>query len=128
MAPIVSTPQELGKAIRNGESRIVVTGSLGPAVITIEAVGPVAWAVAIGAIGVAIAGVVTTAGTGGVAAPAGLVMEGIAAPALIATLGSVGTVSTAIGIAIAGGGVGTLASLRKYRASHENGKVVLSKR
>lgn len=128
MTPTVSTPQELGKAISKGENKIIVTGSLGSAVITIEAIGPVAWVVAVGAIGVAVAGVMTTVGTGGVGAPAGVVMEGIAAPALITTFGSLSTVTTAIGIAVAGGGVGTLTTLCKYRAKRENGKVVLSRR
>lgn len=127
MTTTVSTAQELGKAISNGENKIIVTGSLGSAVITIEAIGPVAWVVAIGAIGVAVAGAMTTVGSGGAAAPVGIVMEGISAPGLIATFGSVSTVTTAISIAVAGGGVGTLTSLRKYKAKRENGKVVLSR-
>ena len=128
MTPIVSTPQELGKAVSNGKNKIIVSGSLGSAVITIEAIGPVAWVVAIGSLGVAVAGAMATAGTGGAAAPAGVVMEGIAAPALITTFGSLSTVTTAIGIAVAGGGVGTLTTLRKYKAKRKNGKVVLYKR
>lgn len=128
MTTTVSTPQELGKAISNGENKIIVTGSLGSAVITIEAIGPVAWVVAIGAIGVAVAGVMTTVGSGGAAAPVGVVMEGISAPGLIATFGSVSTVTTVISIAVAGGGVGTLTTLRKYKAKREGGKVVLTRR
>ena len=119
MNTTVSTASELGKAIKNNENRIIVKGSLGDAVISIEAVGPVAWAVAIGAIGVAIAGVVV---------PAGAVMEGVAVPALVGTLGSIGTSTAAIGIAIAGGGIGTLTSMRKYKARRENGNVVLTRR
>ena len=128
MSTTVSTASELGRAVSNNESKIVVTGSLGKAVIAIEAVGPVAWAIAIGAIGVAVAGVITTVGTGGVGTPAGIVMECAAAPALVATLGSTATVSAAIGIAVAGGGVGTLTTLRKYRATRNDGNVVLTRK
>ncbi len=127
MIPTLSTPQDLGKAIRNGENKIIVTGSLGSAVIRIEAIGPTAWVLAIGSIGVAVTGVMTSAGTGGLATPVGTVLEGIATPALITTFGSLNTVKIAILIAVAGGGICTLTSLRKYKAKRENGKVVLIK-
>ena len=125
MAINVSTAQELGEAVARGESRIVVTGSLGPAVMTIEAVGPVAWGIAIGAIAVLIIGLIIAGGTGGVGAPAGVVMEGLATPFLLSTFGSIGTITTAVSIALAGGGVDTLTALRRYRTEHENGQVVL---
>ena len=128
MSTTVSTAKELGTAISNNDNQIIIEGSLGDAVITINAIGPVAWAVAIGAIGVAIAGIVVTAGTAGAGAPVGLVSEGLAAPALIATLGSASTATTAIGIAAAGGGVGVLSSMRRYKAKREGCKVVLTKR
>lgn len=125
MSTTVSTAKELGTAISNNDNQIIIEGSLGDAVITINAIGPVAWAVAIGAIGVAIAGIAITAGTG---APVGAASELVAAPALIATLGSASTATTAIGIAAAGGGVGVLTSMRKYKVRREGGKVVLTKR
>lgn len=128
MSTTVSTAKELGTAISNNENQIIIEGTLGDAVITINAVGPVAWAIAICAIGVAVAGIVVTAGTAGVGAPVGAASEVVAVPALIATLGSASTATTAIGIAAAGGGVGVLTSLRKYNAKRENGKVILSKR
>lgn len=128
MSMTVSTSSELGKAIERGENRIIVKGSLGNAVLVIEAIGPVAWVIAIGSVTVAVAGVLATVGTGGAGAPAGAALEGVAAPGLIATFGSIGTATTAIGIAVAGGGVGTLSTMRKYRATRENGNVVLTRR
>lgn len=128
MSTTVSTAKELGTAISNNDNQIIIEGSLGDAVITINAIGPVAWAVAIGAIGVAIAGIAITAGTAGAGAPVGAASELVAAPALIATLGSASTATTAIGIAAAGGGVGVLSSMRRYKAKREGGKVVLTKR
>jgi len=128
MSTTVSTAKELGTAISNNDNQIIIEGSLGDAVITINAIGPVAWAIAIGAIGVAVAGIVITAGTAGAGAPVGAASELVAAPALIATLGSTSTATTAIGIAAAGGGVGTLSSMRRHKAKREGGKVVLTKR
>ena len=86
MSTTVSTAKELGTAISNNDNQIIIEGSLGDAVITINAIGPVAWAIAIGAIGVAIAGIAITAGTAGAGAPVGAASELVAAPALIATL------------------------------------------
>lgn len=43
MSMTVSISSELGKAIDRGENRIIVKGSLGGAVLVIEAIGPVAW-------------------------------------------------------------------------------------
>lgn len=128
MSTTIRTAKELGTAISNDENQIIIESGLGDAVIAINAVGPVAWAVALGAIGVAIAGIVVTAGTAGTGAPVGLVSEGLAAPALIASLGSASTTTTAIGIVAAGGGVGVLTYMCKYMAKRECGKVILTKR
>lgn len=128
MSTTVSTVKELGTAISNNENNIIIEGKLGNAVIKINAVGPVAWSIAIGAIGVAVAGIVVTGGTGGPGAPVGVASEIVAAPVLVTTLGSASTATTAIGIAVAGGGVGVLTSMRKYKAKREGSKVVLTKR
>lgn len=127
MSRTVSTSSELGKAIDRGENRIIVKGALGDVVLAIEAIGPVAWVIAFGSLTVAVVGVLATVGTGGTGTPAGIALESIAAPGLIATFGSVGTATTAICIAVAGGGVGTLTTMRKYRAKRENGNVVLTR-
>ena len=128
MGTTVSTPVELGQAIKHKESEIIITGKLGDAVIVIQAVGPVSWLIASGAIVVAIAGVAATVGTGGAGAPVSAVMEAAAAPALIGAFGSIGVSTTAIGIALAGGGVGTLSTLRKYKAEKKRGNVYLFRR
>lgn len=128
MSTTVSTASELGQAIRRHEDEIVIEGRLGNAAVAIRAVGPVAWGIAIGAIGVAIAGVAMTAGTGGAGAPAGVVSEAFAIPVLVTTFGSVSTTTAAIGIAVAGGGVGVLTSMRNYNVKRKNDKVILTKR
>lgn len=142
MSTNVSTTKELGTALKNKESTIYINGKLGDAVIAINAVGPVAWAIAIGAIGVALAGVFLTVGTGGAGAPVGAASEVVAAPVLIASFSGVtattavatssisaaSLATTAIGIAAAGGGVGVLTSMRKYKAKKEGDKVILTKR
>lgn len=128
MTTTVSTPKELGAAIKRRESEIVITGRLGDAVLVIQATGPVAWGVTIVALGAAVAGIAATVGTGGAGAPAGVVMEAAAAPVLIGTLGSISVSSAAIGIALAGGGVGTLSTLRKYTAKKNFGEVHLIRR
>ena len=128
MNKTVRTAEELGMAIRNNENLIVIEGSVGNATLAIQAVGPVAWAVAIGGLGVALTGVLLTVGTGGTGAPVGLIAEACAAPALVTTLGSVGTATTALSIALAGGGIGVLTSLRKYKATRNHDKAILTKR
>ena len=128
MSKKVRTAKELGKAILNNESTIIIEGNIGDITLTLQAVGPVAWAVAIGAIGVALSGVLITIGTGGSGAPAGVIANACAAPVLITSLGSVSTATTAVNIALAGGGVGVLSTLRKYNAKRDNGDVVLTKR
>lgn len=52
MSTTIRTAKELGTAISNDENQIIIESGLGDAVIAINAVGPVAWAVALGAIGV----------------------------------------------------------------------------
>lgn len=128
MCKIVNTAKDLGKAIANGESRIIITGKIGDAVIRIEAIGPVAWAVVLGGIGTAIAGVCLTAGSGGAAAPAGTVMHFVSVPAVLAASGGISTATVLVGIAAAGTGIGTLRALRTYRAEREGDHVVLTKR
>lgn len=125
---VVNTAKGLANAIANNENRIIITGTLGNAVLTLDAIGPVAWAIAIGSIGVAIAGTVATISTGGAVAPVDVASKFVVTPALITTCGSVSTAWTAINIAVAGGGVGTLSALRKYKARSEDGEVVLIKR
>lgn len=102
----VKTPKELGKALKGKADEILIEGDLKKKVIRIRITGKVAWLVAIGAIAVAVAAIISS---GGLALPLG---TALAAPA-ISILGFPG-VSAAILIAIAAGGVEALNKLRKY--------------
>ena len=152
MSTTVTTAKELGSALKKKESTIYIEGRLGNAVIAIKAVGPVTWGLVLGAISVSITGIVITVGTVGAGAPVGVAAETVATKTLIAsfsgvtksaltatavmsttaaTTGSVtaATVATtALGIAIAGGGIGAIKSLRGYVVKKGNNKLVLTKR
>ena len=65
----VTSAAELGRKVNNGENEITIEGVLGKKIIRIKATGKVAWAIAFGAIGVAL--VIAIRGVGaGPAAPA----------------------------------------------------------
>ena len=128
MSTTVTNAKELAAAVNNKENRIVIEGRLGDIVIKINAVGPVAWGVAIGAIEVALFGIAATTGSAGTGTPIGIASECVAAPVLISALGSVSAATTAIGIAVAGGGVGVLSTMRRYSTARKNGRVVLTRR
>ncbi|PSU86957.1 hypothetical protein [Photobacterium kishitanii] len=120
----VNTEKELGKALKNKESTIEITGDLAKKTIKLRATGTVAWAIAIGAIGIAVYGAIATVPTGGSSA----VVSGIAAPAAISILGGAATYS-AIAIAIAAGGVGALTTLRGYKeVSRTENSITLKRR
>lgn len=123
MSVNVNDSKGLGEALKNDADEIVIEGDLKEKVVRIKAKGKVAWAVAIGAIGVAVASVIMAPTTGGTSGVAGLVT----APAAVSILGA-STTTTAIGIAIAAGGVGALNSLRKYKiVKNEGNRLVLRK-
>ena len=103
----VKTPKELGKALKGKADEILIEGDLKKKVFRIRVTGKVAWLVAIGAIAAAVAAIIAS---GGLAFALGIPLV---APA-ISILG-VPTVSAAILIAIAAGGVGALNKLRKYK-------------
>lgn len=114
----ISTEKELGEALKNNQDTIEIEGHLTTKVLKIKATGKVSWAIAIGAIGIAVA---ITLGTGGTAAPvAGAV--GIGAVSIL----GVSATTSAVAIAVAAGGIGALNSLRKYKiASKEGNKIKL---
>lgn len=123
----IRTEKELADAMKRGDEYIEIEGDLVNKVVKIRAVGKVSWAVAIGAIGLAVYGAVVTLGSGGAAAPAGAAGFGVA-PAAIAVLGT-GATYSAIAIAIAAGGVGVLTSLRGYvEVENSANKLVLKKK
>lgn len=114
----IKTEEELGEALKNNQDEIEIEGDLTKKVLRIKATGAVAWAIAIGAIGIAVAIVI---GSGGTGAP----VSGIVGVGAVSILG-VSTASSAVLIAVAAGGVGALNSLRKYKiVSKSDNKVVL---
>ena len=119
----VRTNEELGHAVKNGESTIIIEGDLKDKVLRIKATGKVAWGVAIGAIAVAVIAVLAAPETGGVSLTSSLV----AAPAAAATLG-MPAATAAVGIAVAAGGVGALNKLRDYSIVEETSSHVVLKK
>lgn len=116
----ITNEKELGQALKNEQDTIEIEGSMVTKVVKIKATGKVAWAIAFGAIGVA---VLITMGSGGTAAPAG----GAVGIAAVSVLGLPVAIS-AVSIAVAAGSVGALNSLRKYKIiSNNGGKLVLSR-
>ena len=119
----VNNEKELAQAVKEGQDTIVITKDLKSNVVTIKATGKVAWAVAIGAIGVAVTAVIASPSTGGVSSTIAVA----SAPAAVSILGLSATVS-AISIAVAGGGVAVLNKLRKYEITEQMGDFLVLKR
>lgn len=123
----VRTEKELGKAIKEEKDTIEIEGDLRRKVIIIKATGKVAWAVAIGAIGVAVTATFLILPTGGASAPA----TGVLLPAAVAFGGGIGGISVAcaaVSIAVAAGGVGALNTLREYDLTEKDGMVILKRK
>lgn len=123
MAKVVSESKGLGEALKNNESEIIIEGNLKDKVFRIKAKGNVAWAIAIGAIGVAVVATLAAPVTGGTSEVASL----IAAPAAISVLG-ISTATAAVGIAVAAGGIGALNDLRNYRIVENNNERLVLRR
>ena len=116
--------KELGKALQRKDSKIVIEGDLSKKVIRIKATGAIAWGVCIAALAIAITAIL--------AAPAA---APVSIPAMLPTLGAVTSVlrieatTAALGIAVAGGGIGALNTLRNYRLEKiSDQKIILHKR
>ncbi len=119
----VSTAEQLGEAIKNQESTIEIEGDLANKTIRIRATGNIAWAVAFGAIVVAVTATILAFPTGG-----GTTVGLLAAPAATGILG-VPVTTAAIGIAVAAGGVGALTQLRGYEeVKRADGLLVLRRK
>jgi hypothetical protein len=128
MVKKVRTEAELGEALKNNEESIEIEGDLARKTFKIRATGNVAWAVCIGAIGIATYSVIATVGTGGTSAPVTATTAGFTAAAATTVLGGAVTYS-AIAIAVAAGGVGALNKLRKYKqVSYENSRLILRRK
>lgn len=128
----VYNEKELGKAIKENENYIEVTGDLAKKTFRIKAISKGAWAVAISSIAVAVTAILITIGTGGAAAPASapVTVAGLtpAAVALGASgISGIAVAQTAVMIAVAGGGIGTLNKLRSYKVKKiSDDKVILT--
>ena len=115
---VVSTAKELGEAIKQKEDTIEIVGNLATSTIRIRATGKIAWGIAIAAIAIAIYGMIAAQPVSGF----------VAAPAAVGVLG-VSATGTAMGIAVAAGGVGSLTSLREYKEiSRSKDKLVLQRK
>lgn len=117
----VKTEEELGKALNNEQDTIEIEGDLKKKVIRIKGTGKVAWLIALGAIGISVAFLLSTVGAG---APVSAVLGAGA----VSILG-LPAATSAVCIAVAAGGVGALNKLRKYKIVSDTGdKLVLSKK
>ncbi|WP_338627400.1 hypothetical protein QJR52_04545 [Clostridium baratii] len=123
MSVKVNDSKGLGEALKADEDEIIIEGDLKEKVIRIKAKGKVAWAVAIGAIAVAVVAIIATPATGGTSSIAAVAT----APAAVSVLGGAAT-TAAISIAVAAGGVGALNKLREYKiVENDENKLVLRK-
>ena len=124
----VTSAAELGRKVNNGENEITIEGVLGKKTIRIKATGKVAWAIAFGAIGVAL--VIAIRGVG--AGPAAPALEAIAitsAGGAVAVIGLPATVA-ALSMAFAVKNKKVLNSLRDdyIIVSKTNNRVVLKRK
>nr|WP_302595601.1 hypothetical protein [uncultured Cellulosilyticum sp.] len=124
---VITNEKELGTALKENRSVIELKGRIKDIYFEIKAVGPVAWVVAIGGIGVTVAGIIATGGTGGAAAPVAVPLSLVAGGVPASILG-VGVTTAAISIAVAAGGVTNLSKLRDYKIIEQTADtIVLSK-
>lgn len=124
----MTSEKDLGKALHEDRDTIEIEGDLKDKILRIKVTGKVAWAFCMSTFAIAIASIAVTAGTGGTTAPVSAL---IGTPALVGTVGILGvpTTGAAIGIALAGRGVGVLKKLRSYRVEKvSDNKIILHKK
>lgn len=124
----VRTEEELADAINESIDQIEIEGDLANKTFKIKASGQVAWAVAIGAIGIAATAVVLAMKGGDTKTTA---ISGLAAASFMAvptlTIGYAAA-AAAVAIAVSAGSVAVLGKLRDYKqVSFDDGVLVLSK-
>lgn len=124
MAVRCRNKSELAEAIKkDAKDIVIIDADLKRHVLRISATGKIAWAVAIGAIGVAIVTAVMAPGPGTVAGPMAMSLTA----ATVTPLG-IGTTQFAIAMAMTAGSVGVLNKLRKYTITkNKNGSIRLTK-
>lgn len=118
---VANNGKDLGDAIRREEPHIELEGELAAQVKRLVRLNAVLWVFCLAALAVAVAAVMQMPATAGLSGIAGLA-AGSSASAVI----DVDTVVTAVTIAIAGGGIGTLNMLRRYRLEErKDGRIIL---
>ncbi|ERP30687.1 hypothetical protein [Chitinivibrio alkaliphilus] len=123
----IDNEKDLGKALKDGQDTIEIEGSLKDKVLKIKATGKVAWAVAIGAIGVSVVAILYPAPEPTSQATTKFFVAPLAGGAAVTVLGAA-TTASAISIAVAAGGVAALNKLRGYKiTSKSEDKIVLTK-
>lgn len=110
----VNNEEELGIALKCNMDSIEIEGDLKRKVVRIRGTGNAVWAICIVAMTVAVASILTTAATAGTTAPINALVATPALAGAVTVLGVPTTIS-AIGIAVAGGGVASLNKLRGYK-------------
>lgn len=123
----ITNNKELGQALKNKEESILIEGDLANKVIRIKATGKLAWGITIAAITTSVAAILLKTTSGGLATPITSAAIFTSAPAAIAVLGPAAAKS-AILIAIAGGGVGVLHTLRKYKIVEQSTELLKLKK
>lgn len=123
----VSTPEELGKAIKENEDEIEILGDIEAEVRKIITLPKAHWVVAVGAISTTVFSVLTTGDIGISRSP--ITIRGTAfslAPIAGILLLGEGAFLSAVSMAIAGGGVDALSKLRnRYEFLEPSGKAML---
>lgn len=122
----VRNEEELGKALKNNVDLIEVEYDLKRKVVRIRAINDVAWMVCIAAMTVGVASIIATAATAATAGTTAPVNALVATPALAGavTVMGVPTTISAVGIAVAGGGVASLNKLRNYKVKSISGEKI----
>lgn len=128
----VKNEKELGEALKQNQNYIEVEGDLCKKVIKIKATGPVAWAVCIAGLSIAVVAVIATIGSGGGGAPVTVPASTAGLLPAVAVFGGgsagLSVASSSVLIAVAGGGVGALNKLRKYKIEKKDKKVILRRK
>lgn len=123
----IDNEKDLGKALKEDQETIEIEGDLKNKVIRIKATGKIAWAVAIGAIGVAVVAILYPVPEPTSQATTKFFVAPLAGGAAVTVLGAA-TAASAISIAVAAGGVAALNKLRGYKiTSNSEDKIVLTK-
>ncbi|MHB8064435.1 MAG: hypothetical protein ACYDG2_17685 [Ruminiclostridium sp.] len=123
----VRTSKELGKAIKENESVIVVEGDIVNSVYKLKVISGVAWTIAIGAIGSAIYLYLSAPAAAAASAPLGgsgaaiPFTGGLAASSVAVTILGFKATTVAIAVGVSAGGVGAVSAIKnKYEITEKS--------